>query len=77
MGKVKQYYHEAEENSIASMIENLDWGDADAHPTISEHTRYIMGRVKPVFHTEEDIKLMKAKYKGVNYGKFCKRYSRT
>ena len=58
MGKVKQYYYEAEENSIASMIENLDWGDADGHPTISEHTNYIMSRVKPVFHTEEDIKLM-------------------
>ncbi len=58
MSKTKEYYHEAEENIISSMIEDLDWGDADARPSISDHVNHIMKNVNPVFHIDEEIKLM-------------------
>jgi hypothetical protein len=61
--KTKEYYYEQECRDICEAIQDLDFGDVDFQPTMSEMVNKVMDTIgKPIFHTYDEIQDMIVDY---------------
>ena len=61
--KTKEYYYEQECRDICEAIQDIDFGDQDFQPTMSEMVNKVMNVIgKPIFHTYDEIQDMIVDY---------------